>query len=70
MDLSKLKGYKTYIMSVAAICYALGGAVAGFLTWEVAIPVILGALGLGALRNALSPEKPKVLVPSPGSSPQ
>jgi len=53
MELKDLQGYKTYIVVVATICYALGGAVAGFLDWGVAIPLILGALGLGGLRNAL-----------------
>ena len=52
MELKDLSGYKTYIITVATICYALGGAVAGFLEWGFAIPLILGALGLGGLRNA------------------
>jgi len=50
------KGKKTYIVMVATICYALGGAVAGFLDWGLAIPLILGALGLSGLRNAIVPE--------------
>jgi len=50
------KGKKTYIVMVATICYALGGAVAGFLDWGLAIPLILGALGLSGLRNAIIPE--------------
>ena len=58
MELEDLKGYKTYIVMIATICYALGGAVAGFLDWGFAIPLILGALGLGGLRNAfLKPEQ-------------
>jgi len=50
------KGKKTYIVMVATICYALGGAVAGFHGWEVAVPLVLGALGLSGLRHALTPE--------------
>jgi len=49
-----LEGKKTYIMTVAILCYALGGAVAGFHDWNTAIFVILGALGLGSVRAALS----------------
>lgn len=47
------KGKKTYIIAVATLCYALGGAVAGFHDWGVAIPLILGALGLAGLRNGI-----------------
>jgi len=53
MDFNFFQGKKTYIVMVATICYALGGAVAGFLNWGVAIPLILGALGISALRNAI-----------------
>ena len=52
----EVKGNKTYIVMVATICYALGGAVAGFLDWGIAVPLILGALGLSGLRHALTPE--------------
>lgn len=60
-----LKGKKTYIVIVASICYALGGAVAGFLDWNTAIIVILGALGIGGMRNALPKPKPSVPVETP-----
>ena len=70
MDLSQLKGYKTYIMIVATICYALGGAVAGFVDYSVAIGLILGVLGLGGLRDAITNpikvEEPKTPTPAPG----
>lgn len=59
MDLKNLKGYKTYIMVIATTCYALGGAVAGYLSWGVAIPLILGALGLGSLRDAFNKPEPE-----------
>ncbi len=70
MDLNKVKGYKTYIVMIATICYALGGMVAGLVTPAVGIPLILGALGLSALRNGLPKEEVKPEVPSPGSMPQ
>ena len=70
MDISKLKGKKTYIMIVATICYALGGMVAGFVTPAVGIPLILGALGLGGLRAAFPKPEVKPEVPSPGSMPE
>jgi len=55
------KGKKTYIVVVATICYALGGAVAGFHDWGFAIPLILGAFGLGALRDSsrIASEQPE-----------
>jgi len=70
MDLAKLKGYKTYIMVIATICYAVGGMVAGLVDYNVGIPLILGALGLGGLRAAFPKEKEIVVPPSPGSMPQ
>lgn len=62
MDLKDLKGKKTYIVVVATLCYALGGAVAGFLDWGNAILIILGALGIGAVRNGV--ESNKAVVPA------
>ena len=67
MDLDFFKGKKTYIMTIAIICYALGGMVAGFIEFGVGIPLILGALGLGGLRAALPKEEEIVVPPSPGS---
>ncbi len=48
-----LKGKKTYIVAVATICYALSGVVAGYIPIDQAVMLILGALGLGALRNGV-----------------
>jgi len=70
MDLSKVNGYKTYIVMVAAICYALGGVVAGFHDWNATILIILTALGIGGVRNAITKPEVKPEVPSPGSMPQ
>ena len=52
MDLSKLQGKKTYLVAIATVMYALGGAVAGFIDLSLAIGLILGALGLGGLKSA------------------
>ena len=54
----KYEGKKTYIVMIATICYALGGAVAGFHDWGLAIPLILGALGLGGLRHGIDGYEP------------
>ena len=65
-----LEGKKTYIMTVAVLCYALGGWVAGFVEPQIAIGLILGALGLGGLRAAIAKmlgvEVPKTAPPAPG----
>lgn len=53
MVLGKIQGYKTYIIAVATVCYALGGAVAGFVPVNEAVYLILGALGLSGLRNGI-----------------
>ena len=64
MKLSDLKGFKTYIVTIGTICYALGGAVAGFHDWGFAIPLILGALGLSALRHGMPEEVVKIQAPA------
>ena len=67
-----LEGKKTYIMTVAILCYALGGWVSGYVEPTTAITLILGALGLGSLRAAIAKMlgiKPEVIPhPSPGVS--
>ena len=52
MPLFNLEGKKTYIVSVGAIAYAIGGLVSGYLDLNTAIQVVLAALGLGALKHA------------------
>ncbi len=59
MDLKDLTGKKTYIMAVATICYAVGGMVAGYVPFSVGIPLVLGALGLSALRDAFTKPEPE-----------
>jgi len=63
MDLKGLKGKKTYIMTIAIICYALGGMVSGLMEIGVGIPLILGALGLSGLRSGI--ESNKVVAQAP-----
>jgi len=49
----KLEGSKTYIVSTVVIVYAI--VVAGWQMgdWNTASQLILGALGLGAVRHAI-----------------
>ena len=72
MIMKWFEGKKTYIMTVAILCYSLGGWVAGFVEPQIAIGLILGALGLGSLRAAIAKMlgiKPEVIPhPSPGVS--
>jgi len=49
-----LSGKKTYLVSLAAVVYAIGGAVAGFHDWSRATEIVLGSLGLGTLRAGVS----------------
>jgi hypothetical protein len=51
--MSWLEGKKTYIVSFVTIVYAVTGLIIGQVTQEAAIILILGACGLGALRNAV-----------------
>ncbi len=64
MDIKIPNGYKTYIVAIATVCYALGGAVAGFVPVNEAVYLVLGALGLSGLRhglqNFLAPQAPAV----------
>ncbi len=39
-----LEGKKTYITSIATICYAIGGAIIGELDVNIAIPLALVSL--------------------------
>ncbi len=53
MEIKLPQGKKTYIIAIATVCYALGGAVAGYVDIQTAIMLILGALGLGGLRSGI-----------------
>ncbi len=49
-----LKGYKTYIIGVALICYAVGGLIVGEVSGETAVQSILIALGMLGLRHGIA----------------
>ena len=51
MEIKIPHGSKTYIVAIATVCYALGGAVAGYVPVGEAINLILAALGLSGLRH-------------------
>ena len=59
-------GYKTYIIAGATILYALGGLIIGKVDFTIAIPLILGALGVGGLRQGIAKSGPQqVQTPQP-----
>ena len=49
-----INGYKTYIVGIALICYALGGFVAGKVEGTAAIEAGMLGLGMMGLRHAIS----------------
>ena len=61
MEIKIPNGYKTYVVAIATVCYALGGAVAGFVPVNEAIYLVLGALGLSGLRAGLKELKSQVV---------
>ncbi len=50
-----IAGYGTYIGALALICYAIGGAVAGKITYELAIPMVI--LGFTQFRQRMATTK-------------
>jgi len=48
-----LSGKKTYIIGIATICYAIGGAIIEKVSWNIAIPLVLGTLEIFGLRIGL-----------------
>ena len=52
--IDSLKGKKTYFIVASTILYAVAGAVSGLHDWARATEIILGALGLGALRAGVA----------------
>lgn len=58
MKFKDLEGYKTYLTMVATLMYALGGLAAGFIEWNAAIALILGALGVSGLRHGMIKSNP------------
>lgn len=37
--MNKLKGKKTYLLAFATVCYAIGGVVSGYVSWEEAFNI-------------------------------
>ena len=52
--LSKINGYKTYIVAGVTVAYAVVAHWGGTIDTNTEITMILGALGLGALRHGIS----------------
>jgi hypothetical protein len=52
--LSKLAGKKTYIVAAAGIAYTLAQMWSGAVDQNTGVNVILGFLGLGAVRHGVS----------------
>ena len=52
--LSKIDGYKTYIVCAITIIYAVAGAILGYLTWVQATQMVLAALGAAGFRSAIN----------------
>jgi hypothetical protein len=51
-----LKGYKTYIIGICGILYALFGFVTGHLDSQTAIQLFFGSLAAMGLRNGITTE--------------
>ena len=48
-----IDGNKTYFTIIVAIVYAISAALYGAIDWNMAVQLILAALGLGGVRSAL-----------------
>lgn len=53
-----INGYKTYLVAVVTIIYAVVGVGISQNDWGSAVNMILGATGLGALRHGVSKVAP------------
>lgn len=52
--LSKINGSKTYIVAAVTIAFALAQLWQGAIDQNTAMEMVLGAMGLGALRHGIS----------------
>ena len=52
MKWDSLEGWKSYLVALSILSYAVGGYFAGYLDLNQVMPLIFGALGLGALKHA------------------
>jgi len=76
MDLKWFEGKKTYLSTLAIICYALGGMFSGYVEISTGVMLILGALGLSSLGQKMQRyldaislgEKEAAKPPAPGYS--
>lgn len=50
--LEKIDGYKTYIIAVSMLCYAIGGFISGYVQLQQAIEVALLAAGMMGLKHS------------------
>lgn len=54
---SKLDGYKTYLVCITTVAYALAYYGLNLHQWGNAVDLILGSSGLGALRHGVAKVK-------------
>lgn len=52
MDI-KIDGYKTYLIALAMVCYAILGMAAGWINGSVGLPIIMNGLALAGLRHGV-----------------
>lgn len=51
--MSMLKGYLSYTLAVAAIVYGVVGVAMGWISMEVAVPIIWSGLAVFGIRRAI-----------------
>lgn len=51
---NKIDGYKTYLVAIVSVIYAIVGLGFGHNDWTSAVTMILGSSGLGTLRHGVS----------------
>lgn len=49
----KYSGYKTYVVAIATLLFAVTGVLLGKLEFKDAVELVLGALGLASLRHSI-----------------
>ena len=52
--IEKIKGYKTYVISVAMVAFGIAGLIIGELDANNALLIVLNGLGMGSVRNAIN----------------
>jgi uncharacterized membrane protein YphA (DoxX/SURF4 family) len=51
---NELRGYKTHILAIVTVIYALSAAFTGHMGWSQAIPMVLGSGMASALRSGIA----------------